>query len=167
MKPLFASLSRWVSVALIFAALIGSGCATVQDDTDFDVTLVKVDSTHGAEGEVEFVFTVRLQNATPDPVVIRGAAHKIYLDGVYIGQGLNGDTIEVPRLGTVTQQVTVHLSTFRLARAAFRIYSSHQVAYKINSTLYGSGSSRTRRLSKEGAVDLDQVEGLKSKVESR
>ena len=166
MNSIFASPLRWVSTLLVLISLIGGGCATVQDDTDFDVTLVKVDSTHGSEGEVEFVFTVRLQNATPDPVVIRGAAHKIYLDGVYIGQGLNGDSIEVPRLGTVTQQVTVHLSTFRLARAAFRIYASHQVSYKINSTLYGAGSSRTRRMSKEGSVDLNQVEGLKSNVES-
>ncbi len=157
MKPAFAPLLRWSSLWLV-VALLFSSCATVPDDTDFDVTLVNVDSSHGSEGEVEFVFTVRLQNATPDPIVLRGAAHKIYLDGVYIGQGLNGETIEVPRLGTVTQKVTVHLSTFRLMRAAFRIYSSHQVSYKINSTLYGGGStSRTRRLSKEGSVDLNTL----------
>lgn len=157
MKPQLTRLLRWSWLCLLVAWLTG-GCATATEDTDFDVTLVKVDSTHGSEGEVEFVFTVRLQNATPDPIVLRGAAHKIYLDGVYIGQGLNGDTIEIPRLGTATQQVTVHLSTFRLARAAFRIYSSHQVSYKIHSVLYGGGTnSRTRRLTKEGSVDLNTL----------
>ena len=158
MNSVLRPLLRFAWPLMLLGWLMG-GCASMKDDTDFDVTLVNVNSTHGSEGEVEFVFNVRLQNATPEPVVLTGAAHKIYLDGVYIGQGLNGDTIEVPRLGTVTQQVTVHLSTFRLARAAFRIYSSHQVSYKINSTLYGGGSGpgRTRRISKEGSVDLNTL----------
>ena len=67
----------------------------------------------GGVGEAALNFTIRIENATPDAIVVGGGAHRIYLNGVYVGQGLNNERTEVPRFGTVTQNVAVHLSTFR------------------------------------------------------
>jgi LEA14-like dessication related protein len=143
--------------ALSVLVLVLAGCATMQDDGDFDVTLVKVDSAHGTEGEFQFVFTLRLQNASPTAIALDGGAHKIYLNGVYVGQGLSNERVEVPRLATTTQQVTVNLSTFRLARAAYRVYNTHQADYRVESTLYAVKGAGTRRIHahKEGTVNLD------------
>ncbi len=145
--------------ALSVLVLVLAGCATSQDDGDFDVTLVRVDSAKGSEGEFQFVFTLRLQNASPEAIALDGAAHKIYLNGVYVGQGLSNERVDVPRLATTTQQVTVNLSTFRLARAAYRIYDTHKADYRVASTLYAVKGAGTRRIRarKEGVVDLDAL----------
>jgi LEA14-like dessication related protein len=133
----------------------GSGCSTAPETEDFDVTLVNLNTVPaggGGIGEAAVVFTVRLQNATPQAVTLTGAAHKLYLNGVYVGQGLSNERVEVPRLGTTTADLTVHLSTFRLARAFYGVYRSQQADYRIVSTLYGDRSNfRTR---KEGSIDL-------------
>lgn len=144
-----------------FLVLLGllTGCATTRDDGDFDVTLVNVRSATGTEGEVQLGFTLRLQNASPAPITVDGAAHKIYLNGVYIGQGLTNERIEVARLATATQQVTVNLSTFRLAWALSKVYRTEKVDYQVNSTIYAAegGSTRRIRAHKEGAVDLTEL----------
>ena len=151
-------LSRLPLFALLFA--LAGGCASLSEG-DFDVTVVNVNSATGSEGEVQLVFTLRLQNATPEAITLEGAAHKLYLNGVYVGQGLNNERIEVPRLSTVTQQVTVNLSTLRLALAAFDIYRAQKADYRVNSTLYATGKLGTRRIRahKEGAVDLAGLNG--------
>lgn len=146
-------------VAVLSLACLLTGCATVQDDGDFDVTLVTVQSVHGSEGEVQLAFTLRLQNASPSPVTIDGAAHKIFLNGVYIGQGLTSERVDVPRLATTTQQVTVNLSTFKLARAFYGVYRTQKADYRVESTLYAveGGHTRRRHARKEGAVDLNEL----------
>lgn len=148
---------------LLFSCLLlglAGGCASLSEG-DFDVTVAHVNSATGTEGEVQLAFTLRLQNATPEPIVIEGAAHKLYLNGVYVGQGLSNERIEVPRLSTVTQQVTVNLSALRLARVAFDVYRSQKASYRVESTLYSAGKLGTRRLHahKEGAVDLAGLNG--------
>ena len=141
--------------------LIGllTGCATTRDDGDFEVTLVSIRSASGSEGEVQLAFTLRLQNASPAPITVDGAAHKIYLNGIYIGQGLTNERIEVARLATATQQVTVNLSTFRLAWALSKVYRTQQANYRVESTIYAAegGSTRRIRAHKEGAVDLNEL----------
>jgi LEA14-like dessication related protein len=152
---------RWslLTISCLLGLLL-SGCTSLQEG-DFDVTVVNVKSATGNEGEVQLVFALRLQNATPEAITLEGAAHKLYLNGVYVGQGLNNERIEVPRLSTVTQQVTVNLSTLRLAVAAFDIYRAQKADYRVNSTLYATGKLGTRRIHahKEGAVDLAGLNG--------
>ena len=56
------------------------GCASLRPETeDFDVTLVNLASEGGGAGvgEAALRFTIRLQNATPEPVTLTGSAHKI------------------------------------------------------------------------------------------
>ena len=158
MVPFLRRCGRLMFVASLIA-MLSAGCATPQDEGDFDVTLVRVDSAKGSEGEFQFVFTLRLQNASPEAIALDGAAHKIYLNGVYVGQGLSNERVDVPRLATTTQQVTVNLSTFRLARAAYRIYDTHKADYRVESTLYAVKGIGTRRIRarKEGVVDLDEL----------
>lgn len=148
-----------VAFLLILASLLaGTGCALRPETEDFDVTLVNLASegSGGGVGEAALRFTIRLQNASPEAVTLTGSAHKIYLNNVYVGQALNDARIEVPRLGTVTQDVTVHLSTFRLARAFYGIYRDQRASYRITSTLYGTRS--TLRTRKEGSIDLQGLQ---------
>ncbi len=157
--PSFARRLRIWPVAVLLLLL--AGCSTVQDEGIFDVTLVNISAPRdgGGIGEAALNFTIRIQNASPEPVAVNGGAHKIYLNGVYVGQGLNNQTVEVPRFGTVTQEVSVYLSTFRLAHSFYRMFRSHTVSYRLASTVYGDqgGRSQKFRATKEGKVNVDEL----------
>lgn len=152
--------------AQVFLALLTSffvtSCATSPDLGAFDVSVVNVTSGEATFWETRLDFMVRLQNSTPNPVVLEGAAHKIYLNGTYIGQGLSNERVEVPRLGTTTQTVTVTLKNLTLMRKLIEFGESQnqKVSYRVNSTLYASGGgmfSRKFTATKEGGLDLGNL----------
>ncbi len=151
-------LTRFV---LLMVTLLGlAGCATPNEEGALDVTLVNIESgSGGGLGEAALNCEVRLQNAMPEAIHVDGGVHKIYLNGVYIGQGLSNEGVDVPRLGTATHKVTVYFSTFRLARSVFKIYEEHKADYKLASTLYlhQAGHSRTFRTAKDGTIDLKDL----------
>lgn len=153
-----------LSWAVLFAAaLLASGCATPQEDGAFDVSLVNITAPRdggGGLGEAALNFTIRLQNGSPEALKVTGGSHKIYLNDVYVGQGLSNQEAEVPRLATTTQDVAVHLSTFRLIRSFHRMFESKTVSYRLESTVYGQHGNRTIRLkaAKAGTVDVEALE---------
>ena len=144
------------------AALLVPGCATPQEDGAFDVSLVNITAPRdggGGLGEAALNFTIRLQNGSPEALKVTGGSHKIYLNDVYVGQGLSNQESEVPRLATTTQDVAVHLSTFRLIRSFHRMFESKTVSYRLESTVFAQQGSRTVRLkaAKSGTVDVEAL----------
>ncbi len=140
----------WLSVVFL------SGCAHHADDSALEVTLVNVKpAAGGGVGESALDCEIRLQNGSPDSLSVEGGRHRIYLNGIYVGQGLNNQTVEVPRLGTTTQHVTVYLSTFRMAGSLFKIYEEHRAEYRLESTIYArvNGHSRSISATRSGTVD--------------
>jgi LEA14-like dessication related protein len=135
------------------AASLLAGCASFTPGEDFDVTLVNVVSGEVQPWETTLVFTVRLQNATPGPVTITGAAHKVYLDDAYVGQGLSNERVVIPRLGDAEERVTVRVRNFTLARKLYAASRSGRITYRVRSTLYPEGG-RPARAVKEGSLDV-------------
>src|SRR6185295_9985932 len=91
---------------LVLCALLCS-CATFQPGEGIDVTLVNVRLGETTVWETTAYFTIRVSNQTPEPLILNGSAHEFYLNGLYIGQGLSGETLEVQRLNSVTQEINV------------------------------------------------------------
>jgi len=154
------SILRWLGlVGLVFG--LGAGCTTVPETEDLDVSLVTVRSGEVTPWETTGHFVVRLQNAGPTPLVLEGGVHKIYLNGTYVGQGLSNERVEIPRLGTTTQTLTVHLKNFTLARKLYGASQTLQASYRIRSTLYVAsepgGRARSIRAAKEGSLDLREL----------
>ncbi len=146
-------------ILALLVVLLLTSCATAPDQGAFDVSVVNVTSGEATLWETRLEFVVRLQNATPNSVTLEGAAHKIYLNGTYIGQGLSNERVEVPRLGTTTQTVAVLLKNLTLMRKLIEFgHSQNQtVTYRVDSTLYTSGGgmfARKFRAMKEGGLDL-------------
>lgn len=146
--------------ALLAGLLTIAGCATLPETEDFEVSLVDVRPTQATAWETTAVFTVRLQNAGPEAAVIEGAAYKIYLNDTYVGQGLSNERVEIPRLGTTTQPVELHLKNFTVARKLYGASKTLQASYTVRSTLYlasaNGGAKRTVRTSKSGSIDLNE-----------
>ena len=85
-----------------------------------------------------------------------GGVHKIYLDGRFIGKGLTGDPIEIPRFASVTQPVKVYLRNLTMASRIKTMIEARKVDYRVDSVLYGApGNPWSRaRISHEGTFDL-------------
>lgn len=150
---------RLSQAAAALAFLLLAGCATPKDDGDFDVSLVNISAGQdgGGLGEAALNFTIRIQNGSPEPLTVTGGSHRIYLNDVYVGQGLSNQEVVVPRLATATEEVTVHLSTFRIIRSFHRMFESRTVAYRLESTVYvdTGGHTAKRKATKAGTVDVD------------
>jgi LEA14-like dessication related protein len=136
--------------------LLVAGCTTFQPDEDFDVSLVTVTSGEVQPWETTLVFTVRLQNARPEPVRLVGASHKIYLDGTKVGTGLSRETITIPALSDVAQPVTVRISNFNLARKLHAASQTGRLSYEVRSTLYQANGGGIRA-AKSGTIDFGSL----------
>lgn len=130
-------------------ALFLPGCATVPAP---EVNLVNVRFTAATVLETTAEFTLRFSNDTPAPLSLEGSSHKIHLNGLYIGQGLCNEPVQLPHLATTTQKVTVHLSNLRMATRVKAIMESKVFDYRIQSVFY-TPSGRLSG-SNEGQLDL-------------
>jgi LEA14-like dessication related protein len=135
-------LMKRLLLSLVAGATLLGGCGR-NDGPSVDLVTVHFKEASVLETTSEFV--LRLSNDSPEPRKFSGSAHKIYINGLYVGKGLNADTIEVPRLGTVTQAVTVHLSNLALATRVKSVIESKRFEYRLQNTFFGgSFLSRTR-----------------------
>lgn len=148
---------------LVWAWLASAGllasCASFQERDDIAVSLVNVRLGEATVFETTAVFTVRIANESPNPLVLDGGVHKFYLNGLNVGEGLSGDRLEVPRFASVTQDIPVHLGNISLATRIRPIIESRALDYRMNSRLLLLGNrSHTVRVSHEGHLSLEQFQ---------
>lgn len=146
--------------ALALIALIATGCTTLREPDALDVGIVDVVSGDATFWETSLVFSIRLQNASPEPLVLEGSSHKIYFNGSYVGQGLSSERVEIPRLGTATQQITVRARNLVMLKKLVEMSESSQpsVQYRVRSTFFGGGRFGGRRVTtREGSLDLGKL----------
>lgn len=121
-------------------------------------SLVNLTLESGTVWETTAVFTVRIANENPSPMQIEGAVHKIYVNGAYIGQGMSGEPIDVPKLDSITQVFHAHLRNLSLATRVRPLIESRRFEYRIDSILYSSPGHRRLRLSNSGVLDLNDFQ---------
>ena len=149
------------TLLLLIAGCSLVGCATI-GVVPPDVTLVDLEFTDLTVFETTGEFTVRLANENPDPLVVSGGVFRLYLNGVKVGKGLSSETVEIPRLGTATQRVSLHVNNVTLIARLASLLEQPVLDYQIKTRLYVEGSLGTRRINFEnsGTFDWDQSEGL-------
>lgn len=152
---------------LSLLSLLPAGCAGFGEEPPIEIMLTNVlPGTGGGVGDLALDFIIRLENTSPEPLVVDGGAYKIYLNDAYIGQGLSNEKIELPRLASQTITATVHISTFRLVGSLYNILKSRQVSYRLVGSIYAArpgGSSRKFKATREGTVNLDEVQSTLGK----
>lgn len=133
-----------------------SGCAGLQSRDGLEISLVNARLSTPTVWETTAHFTVRVINERPEPLVLDGSVHRIHLNGAYIGEGVTNERLEVPRLSSATQEITVYLRNVRMATRLRSIVDSQAVDYRVDSTLYlaGDGRSRRCRVAQEGRLAL-------------
>jgi LEA14-like dessication related protein len=143
--------------ALGALALAGwlTGCASVENVT---VNMVNVQFTSATLFESSAVFTLRVNNENPRPLLLEGSSHKIYLNGTYVGQGLNGDTTEVPRFGSAPIRAEVHLSHLALATRLRPMVESGVFSYELRNVLHFKQPSCKVRVVSQGQWDAQDFQ---------
>lgn len=149
-----------LSILLIFGYAI-TGCAALGVIPP-EVTLVDLEFTDLTMFETTGEFTVRLANENPDPLLISGGVFRLYLNGVKVGKALSSEAVEVPRLGTATQRVSLHVNNVALITRLAALMDEPVLDYQIRTRLYVDGAWGTRRINFEnaGTFDWDQADTL-------
>lgn len=130
--------------SLFLLAAILCSCATFARRQGVQVSLVNLALGAATVWETELRLTVRIQNELPEALVVDGAVHKVYLNGTYVGEGLSNERLEIPRLSTATQNVTVYLRNISLLTKLRGIIDAQAVDYRMTSLLYTVNQGRYR-----------------------
>lgn len=138
-------------------AVIGLLCGCGGGAPGPTVSLVNLRFEDVTALETTATFTLRLSNESPQPVKLTGEVHKIYLNDLYIGKGLSDQIVEVPRLGTVTHEVKVHLSNLALATRIKSIIESKSFSYRIASVFHGDSRLSRMRSESTGKLELKDL----------
>ena len=138
------------------ALALVTGCASL-GLVEPDVTLVDLEFTDLTLFETSGVFTVRLANENPEPLMVGGGVYNLYLGGLKIGKGLSNQRIEVPALGTATAEVQLHLNNLAVASQLRSIWESGILDYRLKARIYveGGWGRKTLRIENEGRFDLE------------
>lgn len=140
-----------ISALLLVLVVWLAGCSGTPGPS---VTLVTVRFQTATALETTATFTIRLSNDAPEAREFTGSAHKIYINGLYVGKGLSSTNISVPRLGTVTQDITVHMSNLALATRLKAIIEAERFDYRVISTFYGKGAFGRMKSETDGRLEL-------------
>jgi LEA14-like dessication related protein len=145
----------------LIGCLCLGGCATLADSGGLSVSVTHMQPTQASLLETVAQLTVRLTNETPGNLTLAGSAHRLYLNGTYVGRAVSNERVTVPGLGTMTQTVTVHLENLTLIRKATELSRTDApvISYRLDSTLHpaegqGYGSFKT---TSAGELDLSSL----------
>lgn len=141
--------------------LTSTACAWFRPAWNADVAVVGLRVERIELFEAQTVFTLRVDNEEPEPLVIDGSVHEIRIDGRPVGKGLLPDTIEVPGLSSARIEVPVAISTIGAIRTVRDAVERRSFTYEVDSTLYVLAGGRQRRvhLGRSGLIDLGGLDG--------
>jgi LEA14-like dessication related protein len=126
----------WFALGGVLLVVMLGGCATLSRPGSVSVTLVDVRPLQASLLESTVAVTLRYTNEAMEPVSLEGSSHRLYLNESYVGRAVSDERVSVPRLGTVTQTVTVHLENLTLMRKAGELAKSPRIGYRLESRLH-------------------------------
>ncbi len=141
-------------LALVAALVLSTGCSTLGLNPP-DVSMVNLKFTDLTMFETSGMFTVRLSNENPEPLLVEGGVYNLYLGGWKIGKGLSDHRLEVPPLATATDEVELHLNNLAIATQLRSIYESGVADYRIKARIYVEGSYGRRKMTIENEGRFD------------
>lgn len=152
----------------LVAAASTTGCATLTQRGTLGISVVNLKPKQASLFETSAELTLRYTNESAQPLPLAGSAHKLYLNGSYVGRAVTDERVTIPGLGTTTQTVVVYLENLTLIRKAAELSGSDApvVAYRLDSRLHPveGGGLGGLRLSSSGELDLSGLANLSSRA---
>ncbi len=153
--------STWRAALLSAAAasLLG-GCVSTPSEPPLEVAVTNLRLVDATVFETTAVVSVRYDNLTAAPLRVTGASHKLTVNGLRLGRALASDGMEIPRLGSATHDVEVHLRNLALARLLHELGQARTATYTLDGTIYVAGSHTADRrvhIQRAGELNLDSL----------
>ncbi len=135
-----------------------TGCSGLEVSKGPDVSLADLKLTDLTLLETSGVLTVRLANENLEPMVVSGGAYDLSLGGIRIGKGLSDQRVEVPKLGTATVDIDLHISNLALATRIRGLIEKKVVDYRLKGKVYVDRPTGTRRYKvlRDGRFDFNE-----------
>jgi LEA14-like dessication related protein len=153
------TLLRLLSVFAVFCGLFTSGCQTRYSIGEISVAVVDLRPAGSSMMESRAVMTVRYFNENVVPIAFTSTAHKLYLNGTFVGKAVSNDAVGLPPASTITQEVVVFFENTQLLNQLAKVGRSGSVTYKLVSTLTYQKGDETERVPAEatGTIDLSSL----------
>lgn len=146
---------------LLLPLLFLASCSTPRP-SGIIVTLVDLRPTSATVLESTAVITLRLTSENIAPLGFSGSAHKLYLNGDYVGRAVSNEPFGIPPLTSVTRDVTVHIENLSLLRQLIAMRDTRTASYRLDNvlhqTIYEEKSEMKSR--SEGSIDLRSFANL-------
>ena len=150
---------RWIPRLLVPLLIVTLASAACGVRWRADLAVVGLRIAEVSVLETTMVFTVRIENLEPMPLLLDGAAFEIFIEGNRVGRGLASDRMEVPRISAVELEIPVQISNIQAATEIREIIETGRFAYRIRGTLFvvradGVGEAH---ISRGGVIDLSGI----------
>ncbi len=146
---------RAALAAVVCLAAVASGCVTMAGMEPPELTLVDLAFVDATLFESTLEVTVRVTNGNPEPLTVDGLYLKLSLGGSSVGKGTSDVRVEVPRLGSETIPLTLHVSNLKVVARLRSLIEREAIDYGLDGRLYVATGSRTIRLPIEASGRLD------------
>lgn len=152
-------MTRRIAILVLMVGCLG-GCSSLRGVEPPEVSLVNLAAGDVTMFESAGVAHLRIENANPTPITIDGGVHRLYIDGVKVGQAMDGSRITVPRFGSEVLATPMRLNNFQLARVITGMAKAGRFDYKVQSTLYIEREGRKHKLksSRTGELNFNDMD---------
>ena len=143
-------------IASVVAVLMISGCALLQPRDPLHVTVAGIEPLQGQGLELRMSVKLRVQNPNDAPLIYKGVAVEMNVQGKTLATGVTNETGTVPGFGEAVIAVPVTISAFRIARQALGVMNGEgfeKIEYEMKGKVSGGGMSTMRFVTK-GQFDL-------------
>ena len=95
-------------------------------------------------------FEIEIDNENSFPLEIDGGVHRVYLNGQYLGKGLDKGEYTIPRLESITRTIDIKVKNLSLFNQFQSLLDKPKLDYKIKSVLYKKNSLSSISIVNEG-----------------
>ncbi len=137
-----------------------AGCASTPSDPPLEVAVINLRFTQATMFETTAFVQLRFDNLTGSDLRVTGSSHRLTVNGLRLGRALANQGVLVPRLGSATQEVEVHLRNLALARLLHDLGQTRTASYALDGTVYvqsDHGSDRSVQVQRIGEFHLDTL----------
>lgn len=140
---------------VLLAFLVVSGCSFHRGEKP-EVSLVDVVFSDLTLFETTARFKVRVTNPNNFPLTLEGGRHDIYLNNIHLGKGTSDSVVEIPRFGSATDEVLVHISNFSIISRIQSLINSTTLDYRVDSDIFVKGGflGSTYHVSQSGSIPV-------------
>ncbi len=146
-----------IAIALLLSFFSLSGCSLIRPFEEPEVQVVNLSFENATLFETAAVVELRIDNENPFPLEVEGGVHRLYINDVYVGKGIDNQGFSVAQLSSIKHPITIYISNVSILTKLQSLFSESTLTYRIESKLHTAGSYRSINISDKGEVNFSTI----------